>query len=182
MTSMTEQRYLLIKLAEESSEISQAVMESLNFGLSQFHDAESVQKTVLLHNEINDLLAALDELNMRFELDYKSNKETIRNEKRLLNGYAKNSQYLLLQLSSQACKLAQRTLKTIQFGLLEVYPLTNKTNQQVLHEEIDKLMAIVELLNTHHHFNFTPNAEAINDKKEKMKHYFFYILRECESV
>ena len=182
MTSMTEQRYLLIKLAEESSEISQAVMESLNFGLSQFHDAESVQKTVLLHNEINDLLATLDELNMRFELDYKSNKETIRNEKRLLNGYAKNSQYLLLQLSSQACKLAQRTLKTIQFGLLEVYPLTNKTNQQVLHDEIDKLMAIVELLNTHHHFNFTPNAEAINDKKEKMKHYFFYILRECESV
>ena len=182
MTNMTEQRYLLIKLAEEATEISQAVIETLDFGLSQFHDAESVQKTVLLHNEINDLLAALNELNMRFEMDYKPNQETISNEKRLLNYYAKNSQYLLMQLSSQACKLAQRTLKTIQFGLLEVYPLNNKTNKQVLHEEIDKLMAIVDLLNTHHRFNFTRNAEAINDKKEKMHHYFSYILRECDSV
>lgn len=178
---MNERRYLLIKLAEEATEISQAVLIATQYGDSNIHDKESKENFALLHGELNDLLAVINVLNERHDFAYTPNNVFIEHNKEILKCNSHSLQYLLLKLAGEVSQLSQRTLKAIQFGLLEVYQAQNKTNLALMHEHIDITMAMLDLLNTQYDFRYKRDNEAIHRKIEKLHHFFSYILTQCHS-
>lgn len=71
---MNRLQFLLIKLAEEASEISQISLKTAQFGLDEVYTAETNQQRV--HAEINDLLAIVELLNKEYNFKFEPNLET----------------------------------------------------------------------------------------------------------
>ena len=83
-----------------------------------------------------------------------------------------NEQYLLEKLGEECVEVSLIASKAKQFGLeSNNNGLLPRTNKEEIHRELDDVMAQIEMLNEETDFNYTPNREAINAKKEKMKHY-----------
>jgi len=83
-------------------------------------------------------------------------------------------QLLLNKLAEEGAEVAQIALKTAQFGLAEVCPGQLLTNAQRAHQEIDDLMAVVEMLNEEFGFGYKPNREHIETKKSKVNKFARY--------
>jgi NTP pyrophosphatase (non-canonical NTP hydrolase) len=81
-------------------------------------------------------------------------------------------QYLLTKLAEEASEVAQMSLKTQQFGLDEVY--IDKSNRVRLHEELDDLLTVINLLNTEFGFGYMPNEEYVINKINKIAKYYQY--------
>lgn len=52
---MNKQQYLLIKLAEEASEIAQAALKAAQFGMNSYHPETEISNTTQLFTELDDL-------------------------------------------------------------------------------------------------------------------------------
>ena len=64
--------------------------------------------------------------------------------------------------------------KNMHFGMEERQFLDGESNRERLHNEINDLLAIVELLNEEEGFDFTPDPDKIARKKEKVKYFREY--------
>lgn len=85
-----------------------------------------------------------------------------------------NKQYLLLKLSEECNEVGQMASKNMHFGTEECQFDGCKSNRERLHDEINDLLGIIELLNEEEGFNFTPDPVKIADKKDKVKYYREY--------
>ena len=83
-------------------------------------------------------------------------------------------QLLLNKLSEEGCEVGQIGLKTAQFGLSEKCPGQPFTNAERCHQEIDDLMAMIEMLNEEFGFGYTPSRERIVAKKKKVNKFAEY--------
>jgi hypothetical protein len=59
---MNRQQYLLIKLAEEASEVAQIALKSAQFGLETTGPCQTKSNVELLNGELNDLMALVEML------------------------------------------------------------------------------------------------------------------------
>lgn len=82
-------------------------------------------------------------------------------------------QHLLGKLAEEGAEVGQIALKTQQFGFDESCPGQPYTNTERTHQELDDLMAMVEMLNDVG-FGYEPSRERIEAKKEKVVHYLKY--------
>lgn len=64
--------------------------------------------------------------------------------------------------------------KNKQFGIGERQHEDGPSNKQRLHDELNDLIATVEMLNEEEGFEFTPNRDKIEAKKAKVAHYRKY--------
>jgi len=86
------------------------------------------------------------------------------------------SQYLLGKLAEEATEIAQISLKTQQFGFEEWLPGQTFTNAERIHQEIDDLKAVLEMLNNIS-LNYSENRDRIEVKKEKIIKYLNYSVQ-----
>ncbi len=82
-------------------------------------------------------------------------------------------QHLLGKLAEEGTEVGQIALKTQQFGFDEKCPGQPFTNAERTHQEIDDLMAIVEMLNDQG-LGYKPSRERIEAKKEKVVNFLIY--------
>lgn len=85
-------------------------------------------------------------------------------------------QHLLIKLAEEGAEVAQIALKTSQFGPDEIMPGQPLSNFQRCHQELDDLMAMVEMLNDKYGFGYTPNRERMDAKKVKVQKYLGYSI------
>ena len=82
-------------------------------------------------------------------------------------------QFLLTKLAEEASEIVKASLKSQQFGL-ELKLADGDivcTNKQLIHNEINDLLAIVEMLNEEYNFQFVPNKTDIETKKFRVNMY-----------
>ena len=79
-------------------------------------------------------------------------------------------QYLLCKLSEESSEIGQIAMKTQQFGVHEVCPDQPYTNAERIHQEIDDLIAVVDLLNEIG-LDYNRSEDRIENKKVKMLKY-----------
>ncbi|MGI3293442.1 hypothetical protein ACRVDH_16580 [Acinetobacter baumannii] len=70
MNKMTHEQFLLMKLAEEASEIAQIALKTAQFGMNEKHPAMELNNKQRIHLELNDLFAIVDELNSWYHFNY----------------------------------------------------------------------------------------------------------------
>lgn len=75
MNKMTHEQFLLMKLAEEASEIAQIALKTAQFGMTEKHPDLPLNNKERIHSELNDLLAIVDELNSWSNFGFKENYE-----------------------------------------------------------------------------------------------------------
>ncbi|MDP2026247.1 hypothetical protein [Sulfuriferula sp.] len=83
-------------------------------------------------------------------------------------------QLLLNKLAEESTEVAKIALKTAQFGLMERCPGQPLTNAERTHQELDDLMAAVEMLNEEFGFGYEPNQTRIEAKKTKVNKFAAY--------
>lgn len=83
-------------------------------------------------------------------------------------------QFLLMKLAEEASEVSQIALKTIQFGMQEHCPGLSLNNKERIHEELNDLLGIVELLNRTMSFGFKVDNTAIDKKIIKVNKYLKY--------
>lgn len=86
-------------------------------------------------------------------------------------------QFLLLKLAEECVEVAQRCSKQMQFGKDEIQPGQNKSNCRRLLDELNDLIAVVDLLLEAGEIptNSVPQLEkAIAEKKRKIEKYLEY--------
>lgn len=85
---MNKVQYLLCKLAEEASEVSQIALKSQQFGLEETYIDESNRERIC--NELNDLLGVVEVLN-KYGLHYYPDEVAIKNKEIKMENYFKYS-------------------------------------------------------------------------------------------
>lgn len=73
MNKMTHEQFLLMKLAEEATEIAQIALKTAQFGMTEKHPEMELNNMERIHLELNDLLAVVDELNTWCQFGFKPN-------------------------------------------------------------------------------------------------------------
>lgn len=71
MNKMTHEQFLLMKLAEEATEIAQIALKTAQFGMLEKHPDLPLNNKERIHLELNDLLAVVDELNSWSQFGFK---------------------------------------------------------------------------------------------------------------
>lgn len=87
MNKMTHEQFLLMKLAEEATEIAQIALKTAQFGMTEKHPNMELNNKERIHLELNDLLAVVDELNTWTQFDFKENYASKINKIEKLNKY-----------------------------------------------------------------------------------------------
>lgn len=67
---MTRQQYMLTKLAEECSEVSQIALKAQQFGLTEVMPGQPFNNAERCHHELDDLMAVVEVLNQKYGLGY----------------------------------------------------------------------------------------------------------------
>jgi len=70
---MDRLQYLLSKLAEEASEVSQIALKSQQFGLDEVYPKVGISNKERIHEELNDLMAIVGMLNDEFYFSFTNN-------------------------------------------------------------------------------------------------------------
>lgn len=89
--SMSVQQHLLLKLAEEASEITHIALKTMQFGYDSVKPDTSEKNIIRLREEINDLLAAIDMLNTSCDFNFKTDLNHISRKKEKVNTFLKQS-------------------------------------------------------------------------------------------
>lgn len=76
---------------------------------------------------------------------------------------------LLLKLAEEASEISHRALKAVNYGLLDIKPGTNKTNEELLAEEICDLEAVLYLLKAECGVVFDCNLDRYWGKIESLR-------------
>ena len=80
-------------------------------------------------------------------------------------------QHFLLKLIEECNEVSIEVSKIILFRADNVKPGEELTNLERCHKELDDLNAVIEVLNENHYFNYVPNMDNINSKKEKLREF-----------
>jgi hypothetical protein len=83
---MNRLQYLLMKLAEESSEITQISLKTAQFGYDSSWNG-SPTNIEHCHKELDDLMAAIEMLNEEFDFGYAFDREAIDAKKAKVNKF-----------------------------------------------------------------------------------------------
>lgn len=86
----------------------------------------------------------------------------------------KNWQYLHLKLSEECNEVGQMASKNMHFGMEERQFSDGESNRERLHNELNDILAIIELMNEEEGFDFSPDRDKIENKKDKVKFYRDY--------
>jgi hypothetical protein len=78
---MNKTQYLLTKLAEEASEISQAALKAQQFGFDSINPYNQYTNLESLHGELNDLWAIIEMLNENHNFMYAPSSDAIKLKK-----------------------------------------------------------------------------------------------------
>lgn len=87
MNKMTHEQFLLMKLAEEATEIAQIALKTAQFGMTEKHPDLPLNNKERIHLELNDLLAVVDELNSWAQFGFKEDYAAKINKIEKLNKY-----------------------------------------------------------------------------------------------
>lgn len=79
-------------------------------------------------------------------------------------------QMLLGLLAEECTEIGQRASKAQRFGLEEHQPGDNASNASRIHQELDDLAAVVQMLNEEFNFGYVPNVDAMNKKIVRVDH------------
>jgi NTP pyrophosphatase (non-canonical NTP hydrolase) len=88
---MNRLQYLLIKLAEEASEVSQIALKTSQFGLEEKHPEMDETNKERIHKELNDLLGIVKMLNLQFEFSFTPSEVEINQKMAKVNHYYRYS-------------------------------------------------------------------------------------------
>lgn len=83
-------------------------------------------------------------------------------------------QMLLCILSEECNEIGKRASKAQRFGLDEHEPGDNASNASRIHQELDDLAAVVDMLNREFNFGYVPNVKAMEEKEIKVNKYAEY--------
>lgn len=83
------------------------------------------------------------------------------------------TEYLLSCLIEECAKVIQRATKAQRFGLREIQPEQDLTNEQRLAIELDDLTGTLELL-AEHGLRFPPSGERVRAKILKIEKFMDY--------
>lgn len=87
MNKMTHEQFLLMKLAEEATEIAQIALKTAQFGMTEKHPDLPLNNLERIHLELNDLHAVVDELNTYCQFGFEPNHAAKINKIEKLNKY-----------------------------------------------------------------------------------------------
>lgn len=87
MNKMTHEQFLLMKLAEEATEIAQIALKTAQFGMTEKHPDLPLNNKERINLELNDLLAVVDELNSWVQFGFKEDYAAKVNKIEKLNKY-----------------------------------------------------------------------------------------------
>jgi len=82
--------------------------------------------------------------------------------------------HLLLILAEECAEVAQRITKALRFGLDEIQPEQELTNEQRLGVELCDLLAMMEMLQSLGVLTAYPDRALIEEKKLKVAKYMNY--------
>lgn len=82
-------------------------------------------------------------------------------------------EHLLTILIEECAEIQQAASKAKRFGLEDGYPGTTRTNRRDIANELNDLMAVVEMLNAEG-LNLKFNEIQIADKRVKVEHWLKY--------
>lgn len=91
------------------------------------------------------------------------------------------TEYLLTQLGEEASEIAHRCSKAIRFGLSEVEPGQDKTNEERLIDEVMDIVGVLTFLYKNSIIDLPDDAAAtktVDAKHEKIKKYMDYSRQE----
>lgn len=91
---MNRLQLLLIKLAEEGTEVSKIALKAAQFGLAEARPGQPYTNAERMHQEIDDFMAAVEMLNTEFGLGYQPDRERIERKKNKVNSFASYSESL----------------------------------------------------------------------------------------
>ena len=91
---MNRLQYLLMKLAEECSEVSQISLKTMQFGMDEKHPEMTQTNKERIHGELNDLNGIIMMLNCEFDFNYQVDKDAMYKKVDKVNHYYKYSQEL----------------------------------------------------------------------------------------
>lgn len=74
---MNRFQYLLTKLAEEASEVSQIALKTQQFGASETMPGQNWTNVQRIHQELNDMLAIVGMLNSEYGFGFYQNEQQI---------------------------------------------------------------------------------------------------------
>ena len=80
-------------------------------------------------------------------------------------------QFLLGKLAEEAAEVSQIALKTQQLDLDGEHLVLNETEAQPIHNELNDLMAIVEMLNDECELDYIPEEGTIRSTKARVRRY-----------
>jgi hypothetical protein len=83
-------------------------------------------------------------------------------------------EHLLVKLLEEAAEVQQRVTKALNFGIDEVQPEQEMTNEQRIVEELNDFIAVVEMLQEAHVLKTALSKAAQTAKKRKVEHYLEY--------
>lgn len=83
-------------------------------------------------------------------------------------------QLLLTKLAEEAAEVAQISLKCQQFGLDETWSGTHLPNKIRLHDELDDLNGIIQMLNEEFELNYVRSQFNVEKKIQKVDKYCKY--------
>ena len=91
---MSREQYLLIKLAEEASEIAQIALKTSQFGMEEKYHKLDTNNKERIHAELNDLLGVVDLLNGESGFGFTQDSVASCTKAEKINKYYKLSQEL----------------------------------------------------------------------------------------
>jgi NTP pyrophosphatase (non-canonical NTP hydrolase) len=91
---MNRQQYLLTKLAEEASEITQIALKTQQFGFLEKHPDLKENNIQRIHKELNDLITIVCILNTEFDFNYSVSIPDVEKKYDKIEKYYKYSQEL----------------------------------------------------------------------------------------
>lgn len=74
-------QFYLLKISEEAGEIAKDAQKAMQFGLNNRYKYSDPSNKQSLHNEINDLLAVIEELNETFDFGFTPDRDHIKRKK-----------------------------------------------------------------------------------------------------
>lgn len=101
---MNTEQFLLIKLAEEATEIAQIALKSAQFGSDEVMPGIVATNRDRVHLEINDLLGVIEELNDRVKFNFEPNPSLISLKREKIRKYEMYSRELGMVLDDPVAK------------------------------------------------------------------------------
>ena len=80
-------QHYLTKLAEEGSEVAQIALKTQQFGPSEVMPGQPLNNFERCHQELDDLLAMVEELNEKFDFGYTPSRDRIEAKKAKVRKY-----------------------------------------------------------------------------------------------